>query len=810
LFVLAALAAPAWNDPLAAPDTPAEPFVNSLGMRMIPIRPGAFRMGETNPTPPELKGESYLKQGDYDEAPVHDVAITQPFLMAETEVTVDQYRQFDPTFQGDPFYAPYASGISWTRAAAFCAWLGEREGKPYRLPTEAEWEYACRAGTTSLFSSGDAPPEAETANAWGLKNMHTGVGEWCLDWHGEYPAEPQTDPVGTDGGIARVARGNGLDSEEAFYRRSANRAGFAPDFPPAGLRPAQPETLERDPRRKSWDRPGTTPIGLRVAMGTLPATPPRAAAIPFVDQFVQQSATRVQLGPDPARPYFRKRFLLTTPPVEMGSPDEMVGAVLASGLPPGMKRHNHSPGLVVCPNGDVLAVFFTSVGEYAPDVAQSASRLRFGADQWDMPSLSLDMPDANDESPLLWNDGGTLWHFWGSPLLIGGFPFTWRTSTDSGATWSPAHEPIFTTAIGPHASQPITSAFRDDDGAIYVACDGDGSDSVLWISRDNGATWIDPGGRTFGRHTAFVRLKDGTIFGLGGKNTQIDGFMPWSRSRDGGATWERGKTPFAALGGNQRPTLIRLASGRLFAAGDFQRKGDGAQPEGITLRGGYVALSEDEGATWHIKKLPGTLPHTNPGQAAVMQGDTLGYTVAAQAPNGLIHLITTKNQPCLGFAMNEAWILDDGDAPAETELVASRATKIDDPRTFMERFPDGSLKAAWSGGPADDGRFLRDGTETWYYPDGSKQWIATWKLGRKVGEETHWSPAGAMEWQWDHREDGAGVKTMWWPNGRMRARATWNELEKTCEGEATYWDPAGQVVAQMNFKGGAVTPAAAP
>src|SRR6185436_16204417 len=154
----------------------------------------------------------------WDEHPVHEVAITRSFFIADEEVTVAQFRAFRADFRGAPEFAPHASGISWDEAVAFCAWLSKKEGKTYRLPTEAEWEYVCRAGTDTWFSTaGEKPPATGVANAWGVKNMHTGVAEWCHDWHAEYSSNPQTDPVGPTSGVARVVRGGGLDKRTPYY-----------------------------------------------------------------------------------------------------------------------------------------------------------------------------------------------------------------------------------------------------------------------------------------------------------------------------------------------------------------------------------------------------------------------------------------------------------------------------------------------------------------------------------------------------------------------------------------------------------------
>jgi len=907
----------------------ADNYTNTLGMKMIRIEEGTFLMGRV------------ASRDDWEQQPVHKVTISKPFYMSETEVTVEQFQQFRPDYQPNAKYSPYAASISWYDAEAFCKWLSDKEGRPYRLPTEAEWEYACRAGTTTKFASGQKKPPMGWANQWGLKNMHTGVREWCLDWEGPYLAVPQTDPVGPAYGMARIVRGGGLDNDDDRYACSAGRASIAPAFAPypelkskvkkttvstEAIKPglvgtkfgesdlsnpkkridwikvnadwdenscsaqlygyiAAPYSGEvtfiaeaqdglrlkisgkniidgwgqntartgtmvmvKDKKypvvlsyfqdhggpaylRLYWSWPGhskelipadalwhsemdetrvkddnndsnkkvpfgTSPIGFRVVQAPMPTTRPTAYEPPFARQCVIQNTKQAKQHPDATKPYFRKRYLLPTPPENVSKE-----AIDAAGLNPAFRRHNHSPALEVCPNGDVLMVIYTSYDEYESGVSLMATRLRFGSDQWDMPCRMFDFASANDHAPLLWTDNGTVNFFWGSPKFDGrAFPFQWTSSKDNGATWSEVKFPHFIGPVGCHSRQPINTALRDLQGTMYVASDGCGGRSVLWASGDNGKTWYDTGGRSAGRHTTFVLLKDGSILGMGGKNTDIDGYMPKAISHDGGKTWEVSKTPFASLGSNQRPIILRLQSGRLFFASDFQNPG-GKSPATIKQRGCLAALSDDDGKTWHIKKLVGTQQHES--KRRLGGADTLGYSVARQAPNGLIHLITTMNRPCLHLVFNEAWILADHtkyEDMSDAELMRPAARKISKVKKHQQKYPNGKLQAIWSGGIADNGRFLLDGTETWYYKNGRKQWEVTYKLGRKVGKETHWAPNGTKEWQWVHKNNGDDVWTQWWPNGQKKAHSTWRNFK--CEGIATCWDRDGKLLSQRKFVDG--------
>ena len=192
---------------------------------------------------------------NYDEAPMHKVYISKPFKMGLTEVTNAQYELFCPEHKSLRGKNGFSSEddeavvfVTYQDAVAFCDWLTRKEGKTYRLPTEAEWEYACKAGRYWNFYMDDKLPAAwqknqviaatpkplslkvaqTPPNEWGLYDMCGNVEEWCLDWYGPYIDKEQTDPVGYSDGIARVTRG-GSHNTPVKYLRSANRMAMLPE-----------------------------------------------------------------------------------------------------------------------------------------------------------------------------------------------------------------------------------------------------------------------------------------------------------------------------------------------------------------------------------------------------------------------------------------------------------------------------------------------------------------------------------------------------------------------------------------------------
>jgi hypothetical protein len=525
-------------------------------------------------------------------------------------------------------------------------------------------------------------------------------------------------------------------------------------------------------------------------------------ALPFNQSAVKQSTAPARQGPDPKVPYFIVRFAMPIPP---DSDTNSTGPL--TGMDASVFSHNHSPGFEILPNGDALAVYFSTPpgqSESAPSTTFVQARLRYGAEEWDPPELFFDLKGFNDQSGLLWKDDGKIWFFGGGRGASPWMPFKIATSTDNGATWT-LSLPLLDKPATNFTAQPITSAFRAPDGAIYFAMDGAKSTSFLWRSRDDGVHWQDMGGRTGGRHSTIIPLDGkGHLLSIGGKDSNVDGWSPKNTSRDWGATWSPAvASPFPALASNQRPSLIRLANGHLCFVSDSYNRKTGKSPEGWSYgQGCIVAISKNNGKTWRIKRLPVELPHEKD-----RKNGTLGYVTVRQAPNNVIHVLATKTYPCLHYEFNEAWIFSDvGDVLPET--TGGRIQK------YAEKYPNGARRVTWGARICPNGRYLLEGPETTYYENGHKEHEVTYLSGRKTGEETYWAPDGTKLWTWTH--DPKHNVSKWvhfWNNGRKRIESNWNtkpsarDLDRSffglvANGPVYHWNPDGSPAATYSFTNG--------
>ncbi len=287
--------------PVSQPPQPTRYLTNFIGMRLVLIEPDSFQMGSTKYQIDQLMRlipDSKRKRFK-DEQPRHPVEITRPFFLGIHEVTVGQFRRFVEesghqteaekdgqgshvwnetkwTWELDPGKNWRNPGFSQTDdypvvcvshndAMAFCQWLSQKEGRTYRLPTEAEWEFACRAGTMMLYPNGDdperlvvianvadatlkrkfpnsiciegddrflytAPVGSFAPNPWGLYDMIGNVWEWCADWYDGrcYSSSSPADPPGAPKDY-RVFRGGGW-YDDAVDCRPARRYGLAPEY----------------------------------------------------------------------------------------------------------------------------------------------------------------------------------------------------------------------------------------------------------------------------------------------------------------------------------------------------------------------------------------------------------------------------------------------------------------------------------------------------------------------------------------------------------------------------------------------------
>lgn len=626
--------------------------------RMVEIPAGYFWMGSS--------GWGH----DYDEAPVHKVTIGKPFRMSETEITNAQFEEFMPghrSLRGKDGFSyedeEAVVNVSYDDATAYCRWLSEKTGRNYRLPTEAEWEYACRAGTYTLYYTGDGLPEnmqknqkterdlvsvslmtgRSDPNAFGLYDMHGNVEEWCLDWYGPYPEEEQTDPAGHSSGIFRVTRG-GSHNTPADFLRSANRSAAIPAdrHSQIGFRIVEGESgfsfigKKEDSGRKISQRPYSWK---KKSKGTFWASP-----VPYV------------VGPDDGTPFY---------------------------------RHNHQPAITWCDNGDLLAIWFSCDAESGREMVVLGSRLRKGSSEWSEAELFFKVPDRNmTGNSLLHLPDGRLMHMNG--VSNSGdwqnLAMCVRFSDDNGMTWS---APELAAPEHTKRHQVIAGPIVTADGRIIQCCDaGPGSHdgTAVHISEDNGRSWSDPwdgaplpsfdevesGSTIAGIHAGIVELKNGALMTLGRGNTLTDKdgrrHMPMSISEDGGRSWTYHRSGLPPIDGGQRLVLMRLIEGPIMLVSFTDHPQRTPENErGLMFNGSrgygmYVALSYDEGRTWPVKKLmtDGTERMLDGGawtKQFIMDAshaEPRGYLAGVQSPDGTIHILSSR----LHYRFNLEWILE--------------------------------------------------------------------------------------------------------------------------------------------------------
>jgi formylglycine-generating enzyme required for sulfatase activity len=614
----------------AAPNNPL--------IKTVDIPAGTFSMGSN----------SDIRE-DRDEMPVHTVSISK-FKMGVTEVTNAQYEQFCPehrSLRGKNNVSTADDdavvNVSWHDAKAFCRWLSEREGVTYRLPTEAEWEYACRAGTNTAYFTGDTLPAEmcrnqvvardyqavslrvgqTTPNAFGLYDMHGNVEEWCEDWYGVYTSDTQTDPVGANNGTYRVTRG-GSHHTPVKYLRSANRMAMLPD-----------------------DRHSLT--GFRVVQAEYP---------------VKEISK--------AEPMFKTPVVYVKEPTNDSIP---------------FYKHNHQPAITVCDNGDLLAVWFSANEENGRGMAVLSSRLPKGAEEWQPAQLFFQVPDRNLTGTSIRNDGhGMLIHIngveaagdWQNLMMVQ------RVSTDNGYHWSAPR------IIAPEHSkrhQVISGCATTSRGWMLQTCDaGPGSHdgAAVHVSRDGGLTWQDPwdgaplpdftegstGTTIAGIHAGIVELKDGSWMALGRGNSIVNEQgkkrMPMSISTDEGKTWTYHASQLPPIDGGQRLVLLRLSEGPLLLVSFTDHpertavEDRGMDFNGVKGYGMYAAVSYDEGKTWPVRRLltDGVTRQLNGGAWTgdftmdETHAEPKGYLAGIQAPDGTIHIVSSR----LHYQFNLSWI----------------------------------------------------------------------------------------------------------------------------------------------------------
>jgi formylglycine-generating enzyme required for sulfatase activity len=375
---------------------PLKTIENSLHMKLVRIPAGEFTMGSS---PEEGKRLGVRADDLAAEGPPHPVKITKPFFMSCHPVTLKQFFDFLGVSGYQPIFKrkqveriPYRQTnespvviVSWEDAVAFCDWLSKKEGKKYRLPTEAEWEYACRAGRDTAYGFGDDPAMlgkrawfkensgnqahpvgTRPPNRWGLSDMHGNVYQWTADWYAPdyYKNSPQQDPLGPGPAPTagqkkplKVMRGGDYTSDAAVCRSAARKYGSADDY-------ATPRT------------------GFRVVLEEPTRDP---MPLQTIDNAIRMKLVRIPPGEFTmgSSPEERKRYAVQADAVAVEGPQHPVRIT---------KRFS-------------MAVHLVTVGQFRQFVQEAGYRPE-GGDQWQNPFKRADFKPADDHPvvSVTWND----------------------------------------------------------------------------------------------------------------------------------------------------------------------------------------------------------------------------------------------------------------------------------------------------------------------------------------------------------------------------------------------------------------------
>lgn len=639
---------------------------NNIGIKMLPIPSGKFKMG--------------YEGAEVDESPVHTVFISA-FKMSATEITNAQYEQFRPEHKlmrgvkrtsfndDDPVVF-----VSYDDAIAFCKWLSKKEGKSYRLPTEAEWEYACRAGTNTIYHTGDElpavyrknnptggggfswaspmdlqnPPAIRVAqtppNTWGLFDMHGNVEEWCLDAYHKYSPAPQKDPINFKGEFF-VTRGGSHTAEfDAVFQDPNPQKRLVARYLSSSNRSAALRS------ERNWL------IGFRIVEA-------RPIVLPVITKKTNRITATVNIVPN-TKPYFKGGISFIKEPAHADYP---------------FFYHHHQPSVTELPNGDLLSIWYNTVRESGKELQQLYARKKRGDTSWSAAQLFFDVPDRNEHGSVIWSNGkDTVFHFSGISAAN-----TWyalalimRYSLDNGYTWS---SPVFIDPIHRFQNQVIASMIKTRSGDLFFTCDatpqGTGG-SVVWRSFDGGKTWTKPaegksaptfseggsGAFIAGIHAPIAEIDNGIIsFGRG---DNLNGYQIRSISKDKGESWQYTQSTFPTIGSGQRSTLQRLPNGQLIFV-SFAKQMIYTDERGVEHKasGMYAALSLDNGQSFpYIRPLVNALGKSDLLNAWGWQhefnwtdstAEPKGYLCSTLTKDGMIHVLSSG----LEYVFNEAWIM---------------------------------------------------------------------------------------------------------------------------------------------------------